>query len=172
VSELESKAYARRNKIVLSGYTVPEEYRYKWEAFTENDRNQARITLYQERDEIAELYQENRKITKHYEKCVGEIQKDVIQNEYIPEMIKKGLLSRDGKTPLNNINDIACFLADNGQKVTTRLLLDLRLQKDDGKLYTRRACEYATNLANTDENQNSKKLPQDALISRKRKKST
>jgi hypothetical protein len=73
LSELESKAHAERNKFILSGQPLPEEYRYKWEVFTDTDRNLARITIYDEQKKIAELSQEKRKITEYYEKSMTEI---------------------------------------------------------------------------------------------------
>jgi len=141
--------------------------------------------IYNEVHQIQNWCRENQETNELYEKYKVEIealpeaihqkatgQLPLTQNKYITEMIEEGILSKDGKTPIKSLNDVAIFLADKGQKVTTRLLLDLKLQKDNGELYTRRACEYATNLANTDENQNYKELPSDALIVRKRKKST
>jgi uncharacterized FlaG/YvyC family protein len=73
IFDLEHKAHARRNKFIFSGEPVPDEYRYGQPAFSESDRNQARFVVCRERDEIAELCQENREIAEYYKKYKLEI---------------------------------------------------------------------------------------------------
>jgi hypothetical protein len=71
------------------------------------------------------------------------------QNKYIPQMIADGILSKDGKTPLKSLDKVACFLKEKGQNVSVRLLMDLGLQKRNGKSYAERTYEHAVNMAYT-----------------------
>lgn len=75
--------------------------------------------------------------------------KQHIQNELVPKMIEKGILSKNGKTPLKNLDLVACFLVDEKQSPTVTTLLDLELIKRDGNPYSLRACHKAINVAYT-----------------------
>jgi hypothetical protein len=100
LSSLENEKHKKRNKIILSGQPLPDEYRYGWEVLTNDEKNKARIAIYKERDEIADLCQENRKITENYGKCKDKIlnqietsqklhESEIVPCEKMPPRIRK-----------------------------------------------------------------------------------
>jgi hypothetical protein len=100
-------------------------------------------------------YRGNNQIKQRYEETLMEsalreqITNEISKNKYVVEMIQDGILSKDGKTPLTNLDDVACYLVKKNQKVTMKVLIDLGLQKSDGKPYSKSAYTRALFLANT-----------------------
>ena len=109
---------------------------------------------------LTELYKSH---MKEFEDCFNDYKSEIeaipekqnpepkqhIQNELVPKMIEKGVLSSDGKMPLKNINDVASFLVENGQFPTVATLKNFGLIKRDGKPYSDRAYEKAIDIANS-----------------------
>jgi hypothetical protein len=123
------------NKIIETGAELPEcikEYR--------------RLNLMRQMNEEALIKSE---LKENQSTLLETTRPSNIRNECIPLMIEAGILSQDGKTPTKNLNSIAEFLISHKQNVKLKSLKDLKLQKSNGKPYSKSAYEKAVNIANT-----------------------